>query len=98
MTTLFALVSGFGWHVGDLQRAAERADMKLHAVPFPQVSAVVGMEGPDFREKPSEREPSNRLPRVGAGGHDLTVADGILVRMMPPGSLEQVVFRMDALH
>ena len=24
--------------------------------------------------------------------------DGVLVRMMPPGSLEQVVFRMDALH
>jgi ribosomal protein S6--L-glutamate ligase len=24
--------------------------------------------------------------------------DGVLVRMMPPGTLEQVVFRMDALH
>ena len=33
-----------------------------------------------------------------AGGHDLTAVDGVLVRMMPPGSLEQVVFRMDALH
>lgn len=28
----------------------------------------------------------------------MTRSDGILVRMMPPGSLEQVVFRMDALH
>jgi ribosomal protein S6--L-glutamate ligase len=25
-------------------------------------------------------------------------ADGVLVRLMPPGSLEQVVFRMDVLH
>ena len=33
-----------------------------------------------------------------AGELDLTAADGVLVRMMPPGSLEQVVFRMDALH
>src|SRR6516225_11335610 len=24
--------------------------------------------------------------------------DGVVVRTMPPGSLEQVVFRMDALH
>ena len=36
--------------------------------------------------------------RVEAGGIDLTRVDGVLVRMMPPGSLEQVVFRMDALH
>ena len=33
-----------------------------------------------------------------AGEIDLTAVDGVLVRMMPPGSLEQVVFRMDALH
>jgi len=32
-----------------------------------------------------------------AGGIDLGRADAILVRSMPPGSLEQVVFRMDAL-
>ena len=39
------------------------------------------------------------MPRsISAGGLDLTAADGVLVRMMPPGSLEQVVFRMDALH
>jgi ribosomal protein S6--L-glutamate ligase len=82
MTTLVALVSGFGWHVEDLQRAAGLLDIRLHAVPFPQVSARVGAG----REK------------VEAGGLELTRVDGVLVRMMPPGSLEQVVFRMDALH
>ncbi|TWT78247.1 Alpha-aminoadipate--LysW ligase LysX [Posidoniimonas polymericola] len=35
--------------------------------------------------------------RVTAGEHDLTTCDGVLIRTMPPGSLEQVVFRMDAL-
>ena len=42
-------------------------------------------------------EIDGRLVRVQAGGHDLTRFDGALVRTMPPGSLEQVVFRMDAL-
>ena len=35
---------------------------------------------------------------VTADGINLLAVDGVLVRMMPPGSLEQVVFRMDALH
>ncbi len=36
-------------------------------------------------------------PRVAADGADLTDCAALLVRSMPPGSLEQVVFRMDAL-
>jgi len=36
--------------------------------------------------------------RVLAGGFDLANADAVLVRTMPEGSLEQIVFRMDALH
>lgn len=34
---------------------------------------------------------------VAAGDTDLAACDAVLVRTMPPGSLEQVVFRMDAL-
>jgi ribosomal protein S6--L-glutamate ligase len=34
---------------------------------------------------------------IASGGRDLREFDAILVRTMPPGSLEQVVFRMDAL-
>lgn len=34
---------------------------------------------------------------VGTGGAKLDTVDAVLVRSMPPGSLEQVVFRMDAL-
>lgn len=36
-------------------------------------------------------------PGVRAPELDLTTCDGVVVRGMPPGSLEQVVFRMDAL-
>jgi tetrahydromethanopterin:alpha-L-glutamate ligase len=85
MKSLVALVSGFGWHVADLQRAADRLEVALHAVPFPQVSASVGLR-------------DARAAGIRAGGLDLLGVDGVLVRMMPPGSLEQVVFRMDALH
>lgn len=84
MKTLAALVSGTGWHVADLKRAAGRLDVRLLALPFPAVSAAVG--------------DSSTLSSVQASGVDLTGLDGVLVRMMPPGSLEQVVFRMDALH
>ncbi|MFO0890445.1 MAG: hypothetical protein U0790_15045 [Isosphaeraceae bacterium] len=82
MKTIVALVSGTGWHVADLARAAEGLALDFRAVPFPSVAAWVE-EG---------------RQRVGAGGVELTECDGVLVRMMPPGSLEQVVFRMDALH
>ena len=34
---------------------------------------------------------------LSGGGVDLGAVDAVLVRSMPPGSLEQVVFRMDAL-
>lgn len=76
------LVSGFGWHVEDLLRAAGRLGMGLEAVRFDRLRAQVGQPG----------------PALTAGETPLDRADGVLVRMMPPGGLEQVVFRMDALH
>lgn len=79
---LIALVSGFGWHVEDLRRASRVVDVHLEALPFPQVVGIV----------------RNGNARIKAGRIDLTTIDGLLVRMMPPGTLEQVVFRMDALH
>jgi ribosomal protein S6--L-glutamate ligase len=82
MMKLVALVSGMGWHVQDLSRAARALDVDFAALPFPTVVGRLGQG----------RE------RVEAGGVDLTRVDGVLVRMMPPGGLEQVVFRMDALN
>jgi ribosomal protein S6--L-glutamate ligase len=76
-----ALVSGTGWHVEDLQRAAQVVNVDLMPVRFDRIAARVGMAG-----------------SLRAEGVDLDGVDGVLVRLMPPGSLEQVVFRMDALH
>jgi len=48
-----------------------------------------------FRELASEL--STGSLSASSGEADLTAADVVLVRTMPPGSLEQVVFRMDLL-
>jgi len=49
----------------------------------------------NFRDLASELR-ADRL-RITAGEFDVSQADAVLVRTMPPGSLEQVVFRMDLL-
>jgi RimK family alpha-L-glutamate ligase len=82
VSRIVTLVSGFGWHVRDLKRAAGGLGIDLDAVAFDRLAARVAGTG----------------PRLEAAGLRLDEADGVLVRLMPPGSLEQVVFRMDALH
>jgi ribosomal protein S6--L-glutamate ligase len=76
------LSAGDGWHVRDLRRAASRLGHEAVAVDFRRLSAAVALGGP------------------GPGGalNFLDGFDGVLVRTMPPGSLEQVVFRMDLLY
>jgi RimK family alpha-L-glutamate ligase len=37
-------------------------------------------------------------PRLSSQGHSLDEQDAVLVRIIPRGSLEQTIFRMDALH
>lgn len=78
---IVALVSGLGWHVEDLQRAARCLNIAFEAVPFQTLTGRLGA----------------RPARISAARIDLTRADGVLVRMMPPGGLEPIVFRMDLL-
>lgn len=81
MFEVIGLVSGMGWHVQDLQRAAGRLGMPFRAVLFPTLVGNLG----------------GARGGVTAGACSLDAAGAVLVRMMPPGSLEQVVYRMDAL-
>ena len=81
-TRLVALVSGFGWHVQDLLRAADVLGVDLEPVRFQSLVGHVGVAGRS----------------VDSSGRALGDADGVLIRMMPPGTLEQVVYRMDALQ
>lgn len=70
------------WYARDLSRAITDRGHVPTVVPFERLATSVAL--PDS-------------PRVSGSGQDLGQCDAIIVRTMPPGSLEQVVFRMDAL-
>lgn len=69
------------WYGRDLRRAAEERGHQTALLNFHRLSASVGTLGPWLVE----------------GEHDLSRFQAVIVRTMPPGSLEQVVYRMDAL-
>jgi len=74
------------WYTRDLQRAAGDRHQIIPAS-FRNLAAVVGPVGAHFSSQVSGAD----------GAIDLRQLDALLVRTMPPGSLEQVVFRMDVL-
>jgi ribosomal protein S6--L-glutamate ligase len=80
---LAVLAAPDSWYAADLMRAAA-GQWELAVLPFSQLAATVAG---------SEHEAT----RISTAGDDLRRFEAVLVRTMPPGSLEQVVFRMDAL-
>ena len=90
-----ALLScGNGWHVRDLARAASLLGHTASIVDFRQVYAELGREAWRVgRAEPREGPVCAVRPPTGLGS-----PDAVIVRTMPHGSLEQVVFRMDVLH
>src|SRR5947199_5979387 len=62
-------------------RRAAAGKHEITTIGFRELTASVGSEG----------------GRISAGDRNLADVDAVLVRTMPPASLEQVVFRMDAL-
>ncbi|HEY6565792.1 MAG TPA: hypothetical protein VIY86_14985, partial [Pirellulaceae bacterium] len=79
------LGSAEGWHVRDLFRAA----------------AAESWEGPEVVVAPFDQVRSEiraEAETVWSGNINLSTCHGVLVRAMPAGSLEQIIFRMDALH
>lgn len=85
---LGVLATPQSWYVRDLQRAAEGRHA-IDILSFASLKAGLRPE-PDVRSIVPGAAASESLP--------LDQYDAILVRSMPPGSLEQVVFRMNALH
>jgi RimK family alpha-L-glutamate ligase len=83
---VMVLASGPGWHVRDLQRAADIVGCQLRIGDFRRIAASVatGMETP--------------LHQPELLGEPGWATNAVLVRTMPPGTLEQIIFRMDVLH
>lgn len=69
------------WYVDDLTRAATARGIRCDRIDYRTLRCAVLADG----------------PQIVAGELDLRRLSSVVVRTMPPGSLEQVVFRMDAL-
>ncbi|REJ88466.1 MAG: RimK family alpha-L-glutamate ligase [Planctomycetota bacterium] len=89
------------WYVADLQRAAESRGDFCRRIGYDSITAAVGTEAsqtvtaalpedaPNHASSPPGESTAERL--------SLNEFDAVIVRTMPPASLEQVVFRMDCL-
>jgi RimK family alpha-L-glutamate ligase len=98
-----AILSGYGgWHVDDLIRAAAEIGHSAQNVDYRTLAAGVGTgchvathtSGKLF--PPAGNTSQNAAQTALAAG--LTGFDAAIVRTMPSGSLEQVIFRVDVLH
>jgi RimK family alpha-L-glutamate ligase len=70
------------WHVERLAAAGQTLGAEVLVAPFDRLIGSLARDSASLR----------------LGEVDLLAFDGVMVRGIPPGSLEQVVFRMDALH
>lgn len=74
-----------GWHTDELQRSiAERGHQPL-LLPYESLVARLGAHASD-------------APKLGADAPDLFGCDAVVARIIPNGSLEQIIYRVDALH
>lgn len=90
------------WYYRDLARAAEAAGHQCLRLDFERLVARAGRQGESFHSTFGQfsRATTSEVPGNPSEPKSLqsvTMLDAILVRTMPPGSLEQVVFRMDGL-
>ncbi len=96
---LAVLAAANSWYTRDLQRAAEEAGTPVtQIVPLPFAHLSSHLAGQQILVGVADSDP--HLASGTNGSHScrsLAEFDALLVRTMPPGSLEQVVFRMDAL-
>jgi RimK family alpha-L-glutamate ligase len=82
-----AIIGGRGWHAIELQRAFAEKGIQCDLAPITGLRAGVAMQ-PALCSRPTKSQPS-----IEPDSYDMAV-----VRIIPRGSLEQTIFRMDALH
>ena len=76
------LNAGAGWHIDELSRACAERGYQSVVVPYEGLNARFGETGDSLS--------SDAAP--------LLDADAVLARIVPAGSLEQIIYRVDALH
>jgi RimK family alpha-L-glutamate ligase len=74
-----------GWHTDELQRAILERGHQPFLVPYESLVARLGAH-------------ADPAPKLGASAPDIFDCDAVLARIIPNGSLEQIIYRVDALH
>ncbi|MEO8881673.1 MAG: RimK family alpha-L-glutamate ligase [Gemmatimonadaceae bacterium] len=74
-----------GWHTDELQRAILERGHQPFLLPYESLVARLGAN-------------ADGAPKLGADAPDLFDCDAVLARIIPNGSLEQIIYRIDALH
>ena len=77
-----------GWHTDELCRALAARGHAGSVLPYEALVARFGTGG----------KGAAGAPVFAAAGEDLGACDAVLSRIVPAGSLEQIIFRMDMLH
>ena len=80
---ILAARQGGGWHTDQLCRALAVRGHEGKVLPYEGVVARFG---------------DGAAPSFVAAGEDLAACGAVLARIIPAGSLEQIIFRTDALH
>ena len=79
------LNAGTGWHTDELSRALVERGHSGTVLPYEGLVARLGTE--------------RGVPQgLAAAGTEVLDCDAVLARIIPAGSLEQMIFRVDALH
>lgn len=78
-----------GWHTDELLRALAARGHVGVVMPYEALIARLGALGSATAERPE---------RLTAQGVSVLDADAVLARIIPSGSLEQIIYRVDALH
>lgn len=74
-----------GWHTDELQRAIVERGHAPFLLSYESLVARLGAR-------------DRAAPRLGAAPPDLFACDAVIARIIPNGSLEQIIYRIDALH
>lgn len=82
---IIILASRPGWHTDQLSRAAAARGHQARVLPYEALVARLGTA-------------SRGCASLGAEGEELLAAGAVLARIIPNGSLEQIIYRVDALH
>ncbi len=90
MMRVVILSARTGWHTDELIRALTARGHLAAVVPYEGVTARVGDGGLPASAKAPARLTSEQI--------SLLDADVVLARIIPGGSLEQLIYRVDALH